>query len=138
MDFASASKEDALKAVKKFVEDYNSVIDTADDVNSKSVLRNAAWMTNIVGKSSGLLNELGITVGKDNKLTVNEEKWNNASATTKASLFNGKNSLSDKILYKAGQLVTTSAAKNGKAASSYTAKGDYSNTTEPTTIDKLF
>ena len=56
MNFSEASDADSLKAIKSFVSSYNSVIDTADDVNSKSILRNAVWMTNITKKSAGMLN----------------------------------------------------------------------------------
>ena len=110
-DTSEAGKEKSLKAIKDFVSSYNSVIDTADDVNSKSILRNAVWMTNITQKSSGLLNELGITVGKDNKLTLDETKWADAHNSTKAALFNGRQGFAEKMVYKASQMTNSSAEK---------------------------
>ena len=49
------------KAVKSFIEDYNSVIDTAGEANSKEVLRNAVMMTKTTSVSENLLAKAGIT-----------------------------------------------------------------------------
>lgn len=138
MDFASASEEDSLKAIKSFVSSYNSVIDTADDVNSKGILRNAVWMTNITKKCSGLLNELGITVGKDNKLSLDETKWNEASSTTKSSLFNGKQGFAEKMIYKANQMTNSSAEKASYTASAYKNNGDYTKVNAQSMYEDLF
>ncbi len=127
-------KEAALKAVKAFISDYNSVIDTADDVNDKNTLRNTVWMKNIMDKSVGLLSEVGISVGKDNKLSLDETKWGNANNSTKISLFNGKNSVADKVLYKAGQINTAAGGTVSKGGS-YTASGKYSSGTTASSID---
>jgi len=138
MDFSKASDEESLKAVKDFVSSYNSVIDTADDVNSKSILRNAVWMTNITEKSSGLLSELGITIGKDNKLTLDEAKWTEASKTTKASLFNGRQGLAEKMVYKANQMTNASAEKASYTASAYKDNGDYTKVNAQSMYEDLF
>lgn len=138
MDFSEASEEDSLNAIKEFISSYNSVIDTADDVNSKGILRNAVWMTNITKKSSGLLNELGITVGKDNKLSLDETKWNEASNTTKSSLFNGKQGFAEKMIYKANQMTNSSAEKASYTASAYKNNGDYTKVNAQSMYEDLF
>ena len=138
MNFAEASEEDSLKAIKNFVSSYNSVIDTADDVNSKGILQNAVWMTNITKKSAGLLNELGISVGKDNKLTLDEEKWNNAYTSTKSALFNGRQGFAEKMIYKASQMTNSSAEKASFTASAYKNNGDYTQVTPQSMYEELF
>ena len=138
MNFAEASEEDSLKAIKSFVSSYNSVIDTADDVNSKSILRNAVWMTNITQKSSGLLNELGISVGKDNKLTLDETKWANAKNSTKTALFNGRQGFAEKMIYKANQMTNSSAEKASFTASAYKDNGDYTKVNAQSMYEDLF
>jgi len=137
-DDTDAGKEKSLKAVKDFVSSYNSVIDTADDVNSKSILRNAVWMTNITKKSAGLLNELGISVGKDNKLTLDETKWANAHNSTKAALFNGRQGFAEKMVYKANQMTNFSAEKASYTASAYKNNGDYTKVNAQSMYDDLF
>ena len=137
-DDSDAGKEKSLKAVKDFVSSYNSVIDTADDVNSKSILRNAVWMTNITSKSAGLLNELGISVGKDNKLTLDETKWANAHNSTKAALFNGRQGFAEKMVYKASQMTNSSAEKASYTASAYKENGDYTKVNAQSMYEDLF
>ncbi len=137
-DTSDAGKEKSLKAVKDFISAYNSVIDTADDVNSKSILRNAVWMTNITQKSSGLLNELGITVGKDNKLTLDETKFGNANTSTKSALFNGRQGFAEKMVYKASQMTNSSAEKVSYTASAYKEDGDYTKVNAQSMYEELF
>lgn len=138
MNFAEASEEDSLKAIKDFVSSYNSVIDTADDVNSKGILRNAVWMTNITQKSAGLLNELGISIGKDNKLTLDETKWASANTSTKTALFNGRQGFAEKMIYKASQMTNSSAEKASFTASAYKDNGDYTKVNAQSMYEDLF
>ena len=141
VDFADgtdAGKAKSLKAVKDFISAYNSVIDTVDDVNSKGMLRNAVWMTNITSKSSGLLNELGISIGENNQLTLDETKWDSANASTKTALFNGKQSFAEKIVYKANQLTNFSAEKVSNTASAYKDNGDYTKVNAQSMYEDLF
>ncbi len=138
MNFAEASAEDSLKAIKGFVSSYNSVIDTADDVSSKGILRNAVWMTNITKQSAGLLNELGISVGKDNKLTLDETKWADASNTTKSALFGGRQGFAEKMIYKASQMTNSSAEKASYTASAYKSDGDYAKVNTQSLYEGLF
>lgn len=137
-DDSEDAKAKSLKTVKDFISAYNSVIDTADDVNSKSILRNAVWMTNITSKSAGLLNELGITVGENNQLTLDETKWSNANASTKTALFNGRQSFAEKMVYKAGQMTNFSAEKASYTASAYKENGDYTKVNAQSMYEDLF
>lgn len=137
-DTSDAGKEKSLKAIKDFVSSYNSVIDTADDVNSKSILRNAVWMTNITSKSAGLLNEIGISIGKDNKLTLDETKWADANSSAKAALFNGRQGFAEKMVYKASQMTNFSAEKASYTASAYKDNGDYTKVTPQSMYEDLF
>lgn len=137
MDFAEASEADSLKAVKDFVSAYNSVIDTADDVESTSILRNASWMTNMMSERAGLLSDLGISIGTDNKLVLDETKWKEADVTDKSSLFSGHNGLAEKILYKADRISAAASKAVSNTASAYTSKGDYANINRQSLYESL-
>ena len=117
------------KAVKSFIEDYNSVIEAAGESETKNVLRNAAWMTSITDKAENLLSQVGITIGKGNKLELDEDALKKANITTLKSLFTGYGSFADKISQKAGCIsnVAANAAASVKGAT-YTSSGSYSNT----------
>lgn len=118
------------KAVKSFINDYNSVVEEAGGSETKDVLRNAAWMTNITNNTQNLLSKVGITIGKGNKLELDEEALKNARMTDLKTLFTGSGSFADKISQKAAGISSAAARTRGAA---YTKNGAYSDT-----ISKLF
>ena len=111
--------EAITKAVKSFVDDYNSVITDAADTNLNGVLRNTLHMTSATKANSKLLSEIGITVGKDNKLTVDEDKLKEADISTLKSVFNGSGSFADRISTMSDAI--TKAISN--SATTYTNSG---------------
>ena len=126
--------ESITKAVKSFIEDYNAVVGQAGDSDTKNVLRNAMWMTGITDSNERLLSEVGITIGKGNKLELDEDSLKEANVTTLKSLFTGSGSFADRISQKAGSL--SNAAANAAArvkGTTYTSNGSYSDT-----LSKLF
>ncbi len=117
------------KAVKSFIADYNAVVGQAGDSDTKNVLRNAAWMTGITDSTEKLLAKVGITIGKGNKLELDEEALKEANITTLKSLFTGSGSFADKISQKAGSLSIVAANAAAKVkGTTYTSKGGYSDT----------
>lgn len=89
------------KAVKSFIEDYNDTIEEAGESNTRGVLRNAAWMTSITGSNANLLLKAGITIGKGNKLELDEDILKEADISTLKTLFTGYNSYAGQINQKA-------------------------------------
>lgn len=122
------------KAVKSFIEDYNSLVGHLGNSDTKSLLRNASWMTNITDKAKNLLSKAGITVGKGNKLELDEDALKEADITTLKSLFSGYGSFSDKISQKAENISKEAANAASKAkGATYTKSGAYSDS-----LSKLF
>lgn len=93
-------------------------------------------MTSITDKAQNLLSRTGITIGKGNKLELNEDALKEANITTLKSLFTGHGSFADKISQKAGSLsiVASNAAATARTKGvTYTRNGNYSYT-----LSKLF
>ncbi len=111
------------KAVKSFVEDYNSVIGHAGDSNSNSVLRNAVWLTGNTESNENILAKIGITVGRGNKMELDEEALKKADISTLKTLFTGHNSFADKVSLKANSISNAVAGSIG----TYKSNGTYSN-----------
>lgn len=70
------------KKVKSFIDDYNDVVKEAGESNTKDVLRNASWMTGMTDKTSHLLSKIGITIGKGNKLELDEDELKKADISS--------------------------------------------------------
>ena len=131
------------KAVKSFVDDYNSVVEQAGNSETKNVLRNTAWMTGITEKAGNLLSKVGITVGKGNKLEFDEDALKKKTALEKSdievdnistlkSLFTGYGSFGSQISQKASA-ISSAAARTKGVDKTYNKDGAYSDT-----ISKLF
>ena len=111
------------KAMKSFVAEYNDVIEQAGDSNSKEVLRNAVWMTGITESNENVLLKIGLTVGKGNKLKLDEEALKKADISTLKTLFTGHNSFADKVSMKASSISNAAARYVG----TYKSNGTYNN-----------
>lgn len=109
------------KAVKSFVEDYNDVVQQAGNSNSRDVLRDAVWMTGMTESSEKMLSKIGISVGKGNKLELDEETLKKADIHSLKTLFTGYNSFADKISMKANSISNAAARTSG----TYKSNGTY-------------
>ncbi|MCR4842170.1 MAG: hypothetical protein K5840_02785 [Eubacterium sp.] len=127
--FDESDREDLLESLKSWVDDYNSVIESTDDINDTSTLRQVLWMTQMTEANEGLLSDIGITVNSDNTLSIDEDAFAEADLTTVNSLFdrNSSSSYGSKIVSYAAS--TYSAASNSlsssSTASAYTSTGSY-------------
>ncbi len=113
------------KAVSTFVDDYNSMLDSSAKSSDNGVLRQAANMTSSTSAQSKLLADAGITIGSDNKLSIDEESFKNADMNTVKTLFNDANSLAYNVSARASQM-NYYAERQLSANSTYTSSGSFS------------
>ena len=59
--------------------------------------------------SEGLLNKVGITIGENNTLSLDEEKFKAANMSDLKALFSGSGSLADRVSQKASTMYNQSA-----------------------------
>lgn len=121
-------KDKIYKAVKGFVDSYNTFIQKAGDSKDNAVLRQTLRMVQSNAKNSSLLGDIGIKIKADNTLELDEEAFKEADMTTVQSLFSGSDSWAGKIQSAAGTVyskVNDSLGNNGFYTSSGTL-GKYS------------
>lgn len=105
----SGEAEDLLDSAKEFVNQYNNTLNLTKNMNSYSILQTAVWGTERMNISEGLLNQVGITIGEKNTLSLDEEKFKEASMSDLKALFSGSGSLADYIAGKASTMINQSA-----------------------------
>lgn len=112
-------------AVKSFTDSYNSLLSSAAGSDNKNTLRKTASMTNLTSVFQKSLNSVGVTIGKDNKLSVDETALKKANISTLKTVFNGANSFAANIGGYASSIgaYATSALNAGNT---YSASGSYS------------
>ena len=93
-----------VDAVKKFANDYNNVVNFLDKNSDKSTkLESLADSFKSTKNSSNSLSEIGITVGDDGKLSINEEKLTGAlksDAKKVKNIFNGSSGIANETYNK--------------------------------------
>lgn len=125
------------KAVKNFVDNYNETVDAATESDTMSILRTAKNMVSFTSANEKALSEVGITVGSDNKLSIDEDKFKNASKARVQSLFQSSGGYAYQISAKATSLKSYAAeakkAGSTDKASSYKAGITSTSTSKDTT-----
>ena len=113
------------KAVKRFADDYNSMLDTAGKSSTNRISRSISSMKNETSYNEKPLKEIGITVDeKTGKLSVDETTFKSADTEKIKNLFNGTGSYAYSVATKAA--MTESYAKSEAAKSNtYTKNGTY-------------
>lgn len=113
------------KAVKRFADDYNSMLDTAGKSSTNRISQSVSSMKNETSYNEKPLKEIGITVDeKTGKLSVDETTFKSADTEKIKNLFNGTGSYAYSVATKAA--MTESYAKSEAAKSNtYTKNGTY-------------
>lgn len=112
------------KQLKSFVSSYNSVIKRGAEAESNATLRNTLLLTKVTANNSKKLEEVGITVGGDNLLSIDEETVKSADILKLRQLFSGVGSYVDSVDSIAGNIENAINADTNKQ-SNYTSSGAY-------------
>ncbi|MCL2055580.1 MAG: flagellar filament capping protein FliD [Oscillospiraceae bacterium] len=90
--------------IKEFVSNYNDTVEGLKDSQSMSALRSGVSMVSTSAAHSRSLSNIGITIGADNKMTLNEDKFKSASKEDFSSLFSGHFSYGSKVADRASAI----------------------------------
>lgn len=124
--FKEADSEKIYKAVDQFVKDYNSVLDASDNVNSTSVLGKVTRMVTATAAFEKSLAGIGITINKDNSLSVDKETFMSADMDKIQELFNKTGSFGYSSSAQAS-FINFAADSEASKANTYGANGSYTN-----------
>lgn len=83
------NKAAILSNVQGFVKEYNNVINKVADSSNKQTLESGVRMINQTNIYSGSLQAIGIHVGSDNQLTLDEEAFAKADMKAVKAMFSG-------------------------------------------------
>lgn len=124
------------KAVSSMVDSYNSLVKSSSDSRDKAVLRQTLHMVHSASANRSLLNDIGIQISKDNKLSIDEETFKKADMSTVKSLFNGAGSFGAGIQSNAGDIYTN-AGKLLSNRNTYTSSGTVKNYSTGSLLDSM-
>ncbi len=114
------------KAVSTFVDDYNNMLSKGASSNSSSITGKIDTLTNASKANKNMLSKVGITIGENGKLSVDEETFKKADMSTVKNLFNGTGSYGYQVSAQASWL-DFAATNEASKSNTYSASGTYSN-----------
>ena len=135
--FKNSDMEEIYSAVSAFTKDYNTLLDKVEDTTSKELLNVAEKLTDVMEGYESQLKDLGITIGEDNKLTIDKKTFLNADTEAVKELFNGQSSLSYLVATRATSLSNT-AYSQSNSSSLYTVDGTYASQNTGSVINGYF
>lgn len=111
-------------SVKDFVNKYNDTIQMSDNAKAKDVSQQTSFMKSMTTTMSKSLEKVGITVGTDGKMKLDEESFKQADMKNVKALFSGSYSYASQISQKASAI--SSAAL--RSSSMYSSNGTLNST----------
>lgn len=121
---AKYNTDEIYKAVSKFVDEYNSLIDAASDSHTANISGAAERMVKMTGYNEKLLSEAGITVDEDNHLKVDEKAFKAADMNKVKSIFNERGGYGYQISAQAS-MIHYYAENEASKSNTYTKSGTY-------------
>lgn len=122
----SYDTEKITGAIKDFAAKYNSVVSEVEQSGLSTVKQSARWMNSLTDTMSNSLKKIGVSLGEDNRLTVDEETLKNADMKSVKAMFDGAYSYASQISDKAGSIASASL----RNMASYTRTGTYAGLTD--------
>lgn len=116
-----------VSAVKTFANEYNDTLNQAAKVNSKDIAQDVRYMNSMTNTMSKALSKIGVTVGTDGKLSVNEDELKKANVTSIKSLFAGSVSYGSQISDRASEIARDTVMNSSVYGSNGTLSSSLSN-----------
>lgn len=137
MNISEDNRESIKDTLKSVVEKYNTLIDSASKVDNVAVLRQALWMTQDTAALAKSLTDVGITVGSDNKLTLDESKFDSAQLSSLNTIMKGRGSYFSKLADRSAALTNaaSNAVSGSNAKSLYKPSGSYDKQVSGNVVD---
>ena len=132
---ASKDATETLKAVQNYVKDYNSFLSASGDTGNSTITGRTETIKAATASYNKQLSSLGINVGSDGKLSLDEDAFNKADKSGMSSLFSAKASYGYSVKVSAGMAASNANYESTKT-SLYTSNGSY-NISTGTLMDSL-
>lgn len=115
------------KKVKSFVDDYNDVMTAGAKSKDSKVTNSVKGMANATKTEENMLGKLGIAIGSDNQLSIDEDTFKKADMSVAKSLFKGTGSYAYTIATKSA-MTNSYADMEADKSNTYNKYGNYGNT----------
>lgn len=120
-------KDAIYKKMTEFVDAYNSVLTAAGKSDNNRVLSTGANMTTLTAANEDMLGRIGITIGEDNKLSIDEKAFKEADMSSVKTMMNGVSSYAYDVQTKASFINMYAKEDAAKTSGIYAQNALYNN-----------
>ncbi len=120
-------KDAIFKKASEFVDSYNSVLSAAGKSDNVKVLNTGANMTTMTAANEDMLAKIGIKIGEDNKLSIDEKAFKEADMSSVKTMFNGVTSYAYNVQTKASFINMYAKEDAAKTGGIYAQNARYNN-----------
>lgn len=124
--FSSGDTDKIFSAVSKFIDQYNSVIDSAEDSETSGIQNRVNTLVNMTNANAKLLGNVGISINKDHTLSIDETSFKAAKQTTIKELFHSTGSYAYQVSAQAS-LLNYAATNEASKSNTYNSNATYGN-----------
>ena len=118
------NRDAIYQKVSAFVENYNSLIKSTEESNTKVIAQYSAQMIQSTNANERALEDIGITIGKDDTLSIDKEAFQKADMNKVKTLFYGTGSYGYQMSVKAS-MIDDQAQREAEKANTYGSNGRY-------------
>ena len=101
IDYDKASGDAVYSKVKDLVNTYNSLVTKTGKSDLVSISQSRTWMVNDTKAREAQWNKIGITIGDDQTLTIDEKKFKEASTSDIKNFLSGASGYASRLSTKA-------------------------------------
>ena len=129
-------RDKALSAAKDFVNSYNELYASTRQSGNKSVSSKSEFISNMTNAYTHKLENVGISIGSDGKLSINEAEFKNADDGDLDKVFGKSNSFAS-FMSNQGKALAAYADTSAYTGSTYTKSGNVASASNASAVSGL-
>lgn len=135
MTINNDNKDNIFDALSGLVKDYNELIKKGSESENSNVIKQTDYLKELVADNKSALSKLGITIGSDKSLSIDEEKFMESDMSNVKNLFSGAYSFSEKMTDRINQIYRYATQGESLNNQTYTSQGSYNAASAGSVLD---
>ena len=135
MTIGNDNKTNIFDALSGLVKDYNALIKKSSESENSNVIKQTDYLKDLVSGNKSAFAKIGITVGSDKTLSIDEEKFKESDMSNVKGLFSGTFSFAEKMTDRINQIYRYATQGETLNKQTYTSQGSYNAAATGYTLD---
>lgn len=135
MTISNDNKSNIFDALSGLVKDYNELIKKSSESENSNVIKQTDYLKELVADNKSAFAKMGITIGSDKSLSIDEEKFMESDMSNVKNLFSGAYSFAEKMTDRVNQIYRYATQGESLNSQTYTSQGSYNAASTGSVLD---